>query len=314
MGDAKLMPGAGPDDTRAQARGLFDERGWSMAEAARRIGVAGTVVSAWLRGSYRGDNARIEKLVRRLLDTERDVAELAMRGLGRHADLAVTDEIAGVLAHAHANSDLIVVYGAAGASKSWTAGRYCEEHTGAVLVTMSPAVTTPTSVLARIAKALHGGTAPEKTAARLETTVVERLSVGRALLVVDEAHHLTEALLDVARCVHDAAACGLALVGNEPLWARLAGGERSAQLVSRVGIRLYLQQPSDTDVLALAETLTGRAVKGAGRKAVLAVGRGPGGLRSVRKLVAQAQILARGDDRNEATDQDLAGAAELLAS
>ena len=298
---------------REQLLALMKERGWSKAEAARRVGVTG--VAAWLRGKYSGDNANITKLVLRLIETERDAEGLGMHGLFRPADLAVTGRIAGVLAHAQANSDLVVVYGAAGAGKSWTAARYCEEHAGAWMVTMSPAVTTPASVLHRIARKLYGATA-EKTAARLEMTVIEKLSVGRAFLVVDEAHHLPEALLDAIRCVHDEAGCGLALCGNEPLWARLTGGERSAQLASRVGIRLYLDKPSEADVLALAETLVGRAPRGAARKAVLAVGReGVGGLRMVRKLVAQAQILARGDQRvDEVTDEDLADAAELLGS
>ena len=307
------MDTAEQERTRTELLALMKERGWSKAEVGRRLGVTG--VAAWLRGKYGGDNAHMAELARQLLDTERDAETLGMRGLFRPADLAVTRQIGAALAHAHANADLVVVYGAAGAGKSWTAKRYCREHAGAWLVTMSPAVTTPASVLSRIARALHGGTPPEKTAARLETAVIDKLSVGRALLVADEAHHLPEALLDVIRCVHDEADCGLVLCGNEPLWARLAGGDRSAQLVSRVGLKLYLGKPSEADVLALTETLIGRAPAGAGRKAAIAVGGGGvGGLRMVRKLIAQAQILARGDGRDALTDEDIADAAELLGS
>ena len=299
-------------DLRPALRALIKERGWSMAEVARRVGVTSTVVSAWLRAKYRGDNERISDLVLRLINTERDADDLTT-GLDRHADLAVTGEVVGVAAHAHANADLTVIYGAAGGGKTKALERYCEQHSGAWLVTMAPWVTTPSAVLGAIADALDGA-ASETTAARLARAVVARLSIGRALLVIDESHHLSQPLLDVVRCVHDEARCGLVLAGNEPLWARLARGERAAQLVSRVGIRYHLRRPSATDALALAQALLGRPVETGGRKAVLGAGEGVGALRSVRKLIAQAQILARGDGRDAATDQDLTDAAELLGA
>lgn len=312
MGTVERMTDRSGGDARAELRALMDERGWSTAEAARRAGVSATAIGAWLRGEYRGRADRIESLARRLLRTERDAAGLAAAGLDRHADLAITEQIAAAAAHAHTNADLVVVFGAAGGGKTAALRRYCTDHAGAWMVTMSPAVTTPAAALGRIAEELDGSTS-EGTAARLERAVVSRLSVGRALLVVDEAHHLSQALLDVVRCVHDAAGCGLLLAGNEPLWGRLARGERAAQLVSRVGLRFHLRHPAPADVLALAETLLRRAPAGPGRRAVLAAGRGVGALRAVRKLVAQSLILARGDGRDAPADQDLADAAELLA-
>lgn len=312
MGTVERMTDRG-GDTRGELRALMDERGWSAAETARRAGVSATAIGAWLRGEYRGDNRRIESLAQRLLRTERDAAGLAAAGLDRHADLAVTEQICACAAHAHVNADLVVVFGAAGGGKTAALGHYVANHAGASMVTMSPAVTTPAAALGRIAEELDGSTS-EGTAARLERAVVSRLSVGRALLVVDEAHHLSQALLDVVRCVHDAAGCGLALAGNEPLWGRLARGDRAAQLVSRVGLRFHLRHPSAADVMALAETLLRRAPAGPGRRAVLAAGRGVGALRAVRKLAAQALILARGDGRGEPTDQDLADAADLLSA
>lgn len=301
-------------DARDALRTLIDKRGWSKAEVGRRMGVKATVVSSWLHGTYRGNNDRIADLVQRVLATEQDADDLTTAGLDRLADLAVTEQVSNIAAHAHANADLVVVFGTAGGGKTSALKRYCVEHAGAWLVTMSPAITTPSAVLTRIAKKLYGGSAPETTAARLEEAVIARLSIGRSLLIVDEAHHLTQALLDVVRCVYDEAGCGLALSGNEPLWSKLAGGDRAAQLVSRVGQKYHLPPPAATDILALAEALLSRPPAGVGRKAVLAAGESNGALRSVRKLIAQAQILARGDERDQANDQDLADAAELLQS
>ena len=297
---------------RAEVRALLAERGWSKNYAAARIGVSGTTLSQWLHGKYKGDNDRIGQLVRRWLDTERDVSALQAAGLvDRHADLAVTEQVERAARHAQANADVVVVFGAAGAGKSWALKHYCAASTGAWFVEMSPAVTTPAAVLARIAEGIGVG-AGMTTAARLERAVVDRLKIGSTLVAVDEAHHLTQALLDVVRCVYDQAGCGLVLSGNEPLWSRLASGERAAQLVSRVGLTYQLRRPAAADALVLATTLLGEEPAGKARKALLAAGGGVGGLRSVRKLVTQAHLLAAADDRDRASAADVVDAADLL--
>ena len=298
---------------RARVRMHLESRGLSIAEAARGVGMSARAVSSWLSAKYHGDNQRVGRLVERWLVTERAVAEMRTLGLDRHAELAVTAQIQGIAALAHANSDLVLVYGAAGSGKTYALRRYCAEHSGAWYVAMSPAVTTAAAVLSRIAVALDAG-AGVTTAARLERVVVEQLGGRNPLLVVDEAHHLTTALLDEVRCVHDAAGCGLVLAGNDPLWARLASGERAAQLVSRVGLRRRLQRPSETDSLTLAETLLQRTPGRKGRKAVLDVSQGVGGLRACAKLIAQAAIFARGDGRLDVRDDDIAEAATHMGA
>ena len=300
-----------PSDVRRAFRALLDARGLALAAAARGVGVSAPALSSWAGGKYKGDNARLDRLVRRWLDTEAEVAALRSAGLDRHAELAVTSEIDLLADHAQANADLVLVYGAAGSGKTWALRRYAEQRAEVWYVAMSPAVTTPTATLARIARALDVG-ATETTAARLERAIVEHLRGRHALVIVDEAHQLTPALLDVVRCVHDATSCGLALAGNEPLWARLASGERAAQLVSRIGLRRRLGRPAEADVLALAETLLRGRVTGPARQALLTAGRGVGGLRAVRKLVGQALLLARGDDRDRIAPGDVVDAAAQM--
>ena len=112
----------------------------------------------------------------------------------------------------------------------------------------------------------------------------------------------------------DQARCGLVLAGNEPLWARLASGERAAQLVSRIGIRRRLTRPADTDILALAERLLRLRPTGDARRAVLQAGRGIGGLRAVRKLAGQALVSARAEGRDRIAPGDVALAAAMEAA
>ena len=299
-------------DLRAGVEAVLADRGLTLAAAARSIGVSASALSSWMHRSYRGDNDRLDALVGRWLTTEAEVAARRTAGLDRHADLAATDDIDAVCHHAQANGDMALVYGAAGAGKTWTLRRFAGARAGAWLVTMSPAVTTPAAALGRIAAALDAG-GGETTAARLERAVIEYLAgVRHAVLLVDEAHHLTAALLDVIRCVHDASGAGVVLSGNEPLWARLASGERAAQLVSRIGLRRRLRRPTEADVLTLAETLLRVRPTGPAREAVVAAGKGIGGLRAVRKLAGHALAAAAGGGRERVEPGDVLDAAAAL--
>ena len=296
------------DALRERFRAHIEHRGMSINEAARGVGMSAPAVSSWLGAKYRGDNERLARLVGRWLDTEAETARMRIGEPGTHADLAVTTRVQGFAAHAQANRDCVLVYGAAGSGKTHALRRYCEEHAGAWYASMSPAVTTAAAALARIARVLEVG-AGVTTGARLEDVVVGHLARRNAVLVVVEAHHLSPALLDELRCVHDAAECGLVLAGNDPLWSRLVATERAGQLVSRIGAMYRLGRPNKADALALAGALLRRAPEGRSRKLVLEAAGRLGGLRSVVKLIGVAAMLARGEDREDVHDADLAEAA-----
>ena len=293
---------------RTRMRAHLETHGASIGEAARGIGMSAPAVTSWLGAKYRGDNDRVARLVARWLDTEHALEEMRTRGLERHVELSVTMSVQLLAAHAQADRDLVLAYGAAGAGKSWALERFCAERSAAWYVSMSPAESTCAAVLRAVAEALDAG-AGTTGAAALARLVVGQLSGRNALLVVDEAHHLSAANLDMLRCVYDRAKCGLVLAGNDPLWSRLASGARAAQLVSRVGARKRFTAPTEADALALAEGLMQREPAGKGRKAVLGAARGLGGLRAVGKLVAQAMVFARADYRESVGDADLVDAA-----
>ena len=229
------------DVVRAEARKRVD-RGLTITRMAEHVGLSAAAIGGWLRGTYAGDVQRVTGAVARWLRTDEDLR--SMRGAAyQHVDLAVTGELELWCRHAQANADIVVICGAAGAGKSWSLARYAEAAAAAWLVTMSPSLTTAAAVLSRVARALGTG-AGQRTAARLEQAVIDRLRDIDAVLLVDEANHLSQPLIDVLRCVHDGAGCGLVLCGNTPLWARLASGDRAAlaaQLVSRVGLHRCLK-------------------------------------------------------------------------
>ncbi len=295
--------------TRSRLEAEVKESGITITAAAREIGVSPATASLFIRAKYSGDNELISRQVDNWLTTRADRRALGLH-LDAHANLAVTSELMTDLATAQASADCLVVHGCAGAGKTYALRHYADSRSNVVVATMSPAVGTPMGVLSRLARVLHVGSGAANAAA-LEDVLVERLSGRGALLIIDEAHHLRPALLDEVRILHDRAGCGLALVGNDPLWPRLAGSERAAQIVSRVGIRRRLGSPSQGDLHTLAAALLGRALEPNERTVITTMGRRAGGLRAVAKAMRDAHALARAEGRNCPSGEDVAGAASL---
>lgn len=308
------------DDTAATVAACREEMeagGLSAARAAREMGrgVSQATLSQWLAGTYGGDVAGVAARVRRWLDTRRAAAERDMGALGldRYVALGAAEHVDLALAHAHAAGDIVAVVGRSGAGKTTALRHYVHTHASAYYVAMSGAVRTMSGLLGRVAGVL-GLPARHPSALAAEAAIVEHLRDRRALLVVDEAHHLAPALLDELRCVRDLSGAGLALAGDETLSALLVGARRCDQILGRIGVRLDLGRAADADALDLAGAILDRAPGQAERRLVLAAARGPGGLHALRRLLARAWVVARAAEREHITGDDLAAAAEGVAS
>ena len=247
---------------RREVREEMDRMGVSIAQVSREIGrgASTATLSTWLDGAYLGDVEAVARRLRRWLDTRRETARRALGGarLDRWVDLAGSEDVGLALTHAQAAGDIAAVYGPSGAGKTTALRRYCETRTGAHYTAASVAVRTPAGLLARVGEAVGAG-GPHPSALAAESAVVRRLQGRGALLVVDEAHHLSAMLLDELRCIRDLAGCGLALAGHTALWMTLAGSRQCDQIVGRIGVRVALSAPARSDALALAAAVLGRA-------------------------------------------------------
>lgn len=309
-------PWAEADPVIAECRGEMQAYGLSIAAASKEMGrgVSTGTLSRWLARTYDGDIPAVTARVQRWIDTRREAArrDVAAAGLDRHVDLGVTEDIAAVLSHAQAAGDVVLVHGRSGAGKSWAVERYCLTHTQAYRLTTTDAWVTMSGLLTMVADAVGAGSR-HGSALAAETAVVDRLRDRRALLCVDEAHHLSPRLLDELRCVRDLSGAGLALVGGDELWTALASSRRCDQIVGRIGLRLPLGVPAEADVLDLAESVLGRAPAGTEVKTILECSRRAGGLHALRRFLARAWMLSRVHKR-AITAADLAAATEEVAA
>ena len=312
---ANIADPTGDQVTRAECRAAMEAGALSIADVAREIGrgCSQATLSQWLAGKYAGDVEGVTARVRRWLDTRAELAthDLSAAGLDRHVPYKPTAPVHQALAYAHAEGDLVCVHGRSGAGKTAALKRYAETYSGVRYAVMSHAVRSVTGMLSIVAEATDAGDW-HRSALAAERAIVARLARRGALLIVDEAHHLTPGLLDELRCIRDMAGCGLALAGDDTLWMTLAGSRRCDQIIGRIGVRVALKQPSDDDVLDLASRITGHRLEGTAAASVLGAARGPGGLHALRRLLARALTAARASDRGM-RDADIKGAAVVGA-
>lgn len=299
--------------TVAACREAMAAGGLSMARASREIGagVSQATLSQWLAGRYAGDVAAVTGRVRRWLDTRAAAAErdMAALGLDRYVALGAAEQVELALVHAHAAGDVVAILGRSGCGKTTALRRYVATHASATYLAATGAIRTMGGLLGRVAAAC-GLPARHPSALAAETAIVEHLTGRRALLIVDEAHHLSPVLLDELRCLRDASGAGLALAGDETLAGVLMGRRGCDQILGRIGVRLDLGRATDGDALDLATAVLDRALTAPERRLVAGAARGPGGLHALRRLLARAWVVARAGERDRITGDDLAAAAE----
>lgn len=283
-------PGA---DLRERTRAALAAAGLSQAKAARVIGISDSALSTWLAGKYGADDRGVSARVERWLDSrgERSRWREGLPAAPGWVETPSARRILAALTYAQAAGDLAVIYGDAGAGKTLTARHYASARPNAFLATMTTACRGLHACLERAALAC--GLRPRFAgSARIEADLVARLEGSEGLLVVDEAQHLDTRALEGLRGIHDATGAGLAILGNELVYARITGGRRAAefaQLFSRIGKRVRLGRPTKGDLEAIFDAW---GLPGSVRPFLRRIGLQPGSLRGVTKALRLAHLFA----------------------
>jgi len=272
--------------------------GFTQARVAQQAGLSSAALSAWLRGSYRGDCQAVQRRLTDWIATRQTqdapAAEAALETAGPSWVATPTGEkIERALNLALKRTTVAVVYGGAGVGKTTALRRFAASVPHVWIVTASPAIATVSAVLREVAATLELAAGYQNRS--LSRDIRRALAGLRALLIVDEAQHLSLSALEELRAIHDGAGVGLVLSGNEMVYARLTGHARRAdfaQLFSRVGRRVRLGLPSTEDVAAI---LTAWGIRGT-KEAEFAqqIACLPGGLRNLAQVLDDSATMAAG--------------------
>lgn len=289
--DVDSMDGEG---LRAACNDILSSEGVPKAALAREAGVGESTFSAWLSGKYAGDNERVASDIRRFL-IARGSQQAARAKIPASPGFLPTEtarKVQETLSFAQLMPDICIVAGAPGIGKTTAAEDYADRTPNCWVVTMEPGTSSPSKMLALICDDLDLGEVPLGHRSK----AIARFLKGRnALLIIDEAQHLTTEAFEQLRVFHDKHKVGLALMGNSGLHTRLGMDNRKtelAQLFSRIGLRFNRSKPYMADVSAVVQAW---GLKGKEELRLLkAIAMKPGALRSVDKVMRLATMVASG--------------------
>lgn len=274
----------------------------TQAEIVRQSGISSSRISQYLKGIYTGDVANLEMELARWVDSyeSRQRQARAMPVAPGYVATPSGERATATFGYAQVAGDLVVIYGGAGTGKTAAANQYQRTNPNVWVATMTPATATVVPALEEVADALGmkeivGG------GAKIQRAIIRRLAGTQGLLIIDEAQHLGVQALDALRALHDATGLGLALVGNETVYARMTGGTGASRaayldrLFSRVGKRVRLLKPLVADIDALIDAWGVEAK--ACRQVLHEIAAKPGGLRGLTKVLRLASMFANGSNR-----------------
>ncbi|HHU1318207.1 AAA family ATPase [Escherichia coli] len=220
-----------------QLNDVMARRGYTQTHVARAIGRSSAVISQYLQGKYQGDMADIEERISAFVTRERE-KENSRRIKAKFVTTGMAAKGLEVLAYAHLECEICVLYGAAGLGKTMILREYAARNRDAVLIEADPGYTART-LLEELCRQL--GVKVRGNIHELIDACVRELRDSGRLLMVDEAELLPYRALEVLRRLHDKAGIGVVLAGMPRLLINLKGRRGEfAQLYSRVALALNL--------------------------------------------------------------------------
>ncbi len=290
-------------DIEEQRKWLIDHRAstqLSWSELAKRVDIPqGTLSQFGSPKGYAGDERRLAEKVYRYSQLLEEQAKIEVEApeLPDYFPTATSEQITSLLTWAQRGRIVVIATGA-GMGKTMTAKMYRDCYTHVFLATMSPSTAGVNNMQIEVLEALGERDAvgtPQKLSRRIRERVK---NMSKALIVIDEAQHLSEKAIEEIRSWHDATGVGIALLGNVKVMQQLEGGTRSAafaQLYSRVSMRMIRPLPlqADADALAKAWKVEDEATLSLVRRIVGM----PGGLRGGTMALELAWMIAATDKR-----------------
>ncbi len=288
------------NDLRGRVKAEIAALDLSQAQVSRAAGIeasGGSKLNQWLQNKYQGDNEKIEIQLQRWLDSRQAAQEqqAQMPVAPGWVRTPTAEKIFETLGYAKLAAISVCVYGGAGVGKTCTCQAFAAQQPNVFIVTASPSAATYAACLRRIAQAIGLRGASTRTA-DLEDEVIARLKGTQGLVVIDEAQLLSTESLWGIKHIFDMAKVGVAYVGSNQVYSKLAGqrDELNAPLFRRISKKHALGKPSAEDVAVL---LAAWGLDGAGKPLLdycAKIAAKPGALGMVTETLRYAAALALG--------------------
>ncbi|ECW2671835.1 AAA family ATPase [Salmonella enterica] len=227
-----------------QLKDVMDTHGYSQGQVARAIGRSVTAMNQYVQGKYNGDITDMEERIGNFIRRVRE-KQNALRIDERFVSTPTARKGLEVLAYAHQECEICVLYGAAGLGKTMTLKEYARRDDAVIFIEADPGYTARTlleELCGRLRLSKNGN---------IHTLIdlcVEKLKGTGRLLIIDEAELLPYRALEVIRRLHDKAGIGVVMAGMPRLITNLKGKRGEfAQLYSRVALALDMGNSLDRE-------------------------------------------------------------------
>lgn len=282
-----------------QVKQLIADKGFTQAQIAKECGFSGGALSSYFKGTYKGDNEKLEVALQSWLDGQTKKTATFVSA----PDFVDTPTAAKIFA----DFDFVkmfgkmgVVYGASGVGKTQAARQYTRANNNVWMITARPSICTINEVLYEMALELGISDAP-KRAGKLSRMLKIKLAGTRGLMIIDEADHLPLKVLEELRILQEDSEVGFMLIGNDKVYTQMQGGfnqrHEFARLWSRNAKRQSVQKNSKKDIDAVAAAWGLELSDSKLMTALYSIGQGAGSLRALTNYLQLAGLQARA--RNE---------------
>lgn len=295
-------PEIGIDVEAARAKLLAwkQETGLSWTAIAQQLGIPHGTISSFGTNNYSGNTGAIAAQIERFFAAEAQAVSMRRGRVIEPPPFQMTraaEKLMNLLHYAR-RGKMAAAAASPGFGKSSTLEQFKADVPNTYLATMDPSTAGVQPMLTEILQKM-GEREVRGSPQMLSARIKERVLDAQAVLLIDEAQHLSQKALDQLRSIHDATRVGIALFGNASLLELLEGGSRAvthAQLYSRIGIKFIeiKAYPEDAILLARAWGIEDRGMLDWLAK-LSATG---GGLRTVTQVIELAMFLAVSDDQD----------------
>ncbi len=288
-----------------QVKQLIENKELTQTQIAKEIGFSGGALSSFLKGSYKGDNDKLETALKHWLNSQTQKTE-SFVSAPDFIETPTAKKIVADFDFVKMFGKMGVVYGASGVGKTQAARQYTTSNNNVWMITARPSICTINEVLYEMALELGISDAPKRVG-KLSRILKTKLTGTKGLMIIDEADHLPLNVLEEIRILQEECAVGFMLIGNDKVYTQMQGGfnqkHQFARLWSRSAKKQSVQQSSKKDIDAVAKAWGLDTADEKLMNTLYTIAQGAGSLRALTNYLQLASITAKA--RNKAIDLEL---------
>ncbi len=236
---------------------------FNQTRVAAAIGISVSALNAWIKGTYKGDNIRVEKAISRFMEAQHE-AGIEIGTFKKDFDFVETSVYQDILFAANLaeyRGEMRAVTGISGIGKTTAMRRIAADREGSAIFVECYAGMRKNRLMQKMGAS--AGIGDGRTFDDMFEYLVRSLRGSNRLIIIDEAEHLPVEALDAVRRIHDFTGCGVLICGHPRFYENLKRyQDRYAYIFNRLSIPLELKKINADDASAMASTMCANEVPG----------------------------------------------------